>query len=131
MNSSYLFRVWNPKESKMVFFSFSDLKNIDWLKDLNFSDDFPIMQIVNGCFDKEARAIYEGDILENYKGKVFDVKKYNGSFVIFTRVLNEGGDDEPVYLADFLTKDFKIIGNIVENSELLVEPVNEEIVKKL
>ena len=76
--------------------------------------DEVILEQYTGLKDKNDKEIYEGDIVEIYKGgatyEVAWFEKYGGWFCFS----NNDDHYEPLYQADF-----EVIGNIHENKELL------------
>ena len=94
------FRSWNKRENKM---------NIpdNFANDID-GDKYQIMQYT-GLKDKKGKEIYEGDILAS--GESQFVVKYRNNFGAYMCGLN--------FLAHMVKGNFKVIGNIMENKELL------------
>lgn len=106
------FRAWDNKQKLMLTWDWFDNETIDQVFKM---DRFILMQYT-GLKDENGVDIYEGDIFYcNYDKKNFEI------------VFNEKGYFEKkgsygVYVADNLVSQFgKVIGNIYENPELLVE----------
>jgi uncharacterized phage protein (TIGR01671 family) len=91
----------------------------------SYTDDWVKAETVGqytGLTDKNGKKIFAGDIVKErdclhngkiqIKGKIYEVKSYNGCWVVTTEVF-----------WDFLytQKDLEIIGNIHDNPELLGE----------
>lgn len=93
--------------------------------DVNCDEEFELMQFA-GLKDKEGGEIYEGDIVE-YTEKTCelgDAQKYVGVVVYESESACFGLAPAPDkdcwnYFSDYVISDFKIIGNIFENPELL------------
>jgi len=64
------------------------------------------------AFDKTGRRIFHGDILKNEAGELFEVYHSGGSYFIVEW-------DNPVMLLDENTRHLEIVGNVVENADLL------------
>lgn len=71
------------------------------------------VQQFSGVYDKNNKAIYEGDILELCTGQVGEVYFASGAFLI------KNIDCLWCAVKDGVCEDYEIIGNIHENSELL------------
>lgn len=114
------FRVWNEKENKFLS------------KNIKISDNFSKQQVITNVFgraamgykyvfqqftgllDKTGRKIFEGDIL-NSLGKNFKILFRGSSFYIE----NIEDDEEWYHLDSCILDRYKIIGNILENPNLL------------
>ena len=105
------FRMWN-KANKKMYFGFCD-KIIDHLKEPKGSD---ILMQYTGLHDKRWREIWEGDILDFIGDERFagtdEVVFQKGSFVI-------RNSQREMSLAAMNMSEWKVIGNIMENPELL------------
>lgn len=64
------------------------------------------------AFDKAGKRIYHGDILKNEAGELFEVYHSGGSYFIVEW-------DNAVMLLDENTRHLEIVGNVVENADLL------------
>ena len=91
-------------------------------------DDWVLMQYT-GLKDKNGKEIYEGDIvdylgdIDHINSNVLRVIEYKNEEACFVARLPVGVEgEEAVYLNEH---DFKVIGNIYENPELLEELQNE------
>ncbi len=129
MNIAYQFRAFNKTKKEYSYFDFSDIENIGWLKDLGFVDEFPIEQSTS-CFDKGGALIFEGDLIEADDNQVYLVTRLHGSFVIFKN-LPDSEEKFTVNLDDFTTKQYRKVGNISENPELMNEDLNQETLEKI
>ena len=111
------FKGWNPHDK--VIATWEKIKEhkgymYDFVNEV--TDNLKMMQFTN-CFDKNGSEIYEGDIVKNSDGKLFEIQCYFGNFVFFD-------DDEVVYLTENIVKGFEVVGNIHQNPELIEVPVD-------
>lgn len=132
MNRVIKFRAWESIDSKMhkCIVGNTDRMDDDWIcplvwdeerKEWLHSDTCVVMQYT-GYKDCEGKEIYEGDILEREDYWRARVEFDNGSFMIRdvdkvrynNRVCN-------VSIRDFGVFEWRVIGNIYENKELLEE----------
>lgn len=74
------------------------------------------------CFDKNGKAIYQGHLLKDENGKIFEVIRACGSHVIVV-------DEQMVVLEDRVTRKLEIVGDVVQNLDLILS--EEEFNKKL
>lgn len=140
MNKKIKFRAWDKEQREMIY----DVQNTydftcngsgamepsfqDVLKN---KDRYDVMQFVNLC-DFDENELYVGDISQDQKGEKFVVYYSDGGFCICLAkewnwaTLNNVSPTQFRGLSDmncggwFLDK-HRIIGNIYENSELIVE----------
>lgn len=75
-----------------------------------------IIQQWTGCFDKEKRDIYEGDIIEYNNGDTIRKGVVEFAAGIFFVIWPDQTDDELGYM---LVSNIKVIGNIFEHKDLL------------
>lgn len=124
MNRELKFRFWGEFEldeetdelkNEMIYgdkFCFFDYEPIDIL-----FTSFVVMQFTNQ-FDKNGKAIYEGDVLSNSSGKIDEVIFYENGFFGKSK-----SNYKPNYIYNPLCSDYvknkEVIGNIYENSEIL------------
>jgi uncharacterized phage protein (TIGR01671 family) len=85
----------------------------DWFKKKNI-----IFQQYTGLKDKNGKEIYEGDYIKNSDGLIMSVK-WNQSRCCFAASVSTA--DGWMNLLEDLIKDFEVIGNIFENSDLLTK----------
>lgn len=132
----FKFRVWENVESKMnydcivgdnfIIFNYTgdcedDLftGNVDFvhLCELN-RKYFEIMQYT-GIRDMTGKEIYEGDILEDLHGERSEVEYNGGAFIIKNRYDYWFMSGLATLDEDLYVEDYRIIGNIYENKDLL------------
>ena len=132
------FRAWNKNTKKMVcphkltpLALHPDCLDLDGVF-IPFHDDYILMQFT-GLPDKSGKEIYEGDIVRNGKGIIYEVRWYNFGFHFDTPKINgcwtsytletyehlhwsgpsvSPGTEEPKHYKDW---HIEIIGNIYEN----------------
>lgn len=63
-------------------------------------------------FDKKNISIYHGDLLKDAEGILFEVMYACGSYFIVK-------DDAPLMLLDEYTRNLEVVGNVVENFDLI------------
>lgn len=136
MQDKFRYRVFDNDDKKMhdVIFLNYENNSVEWYNDKNkkraaFIEEVPTVQCT-GLKDKNGKLIYEGDIVsvkvetqdffgedeyysENYKGEIIFEKGEIAIDVIDTT-------KHPISLY-YHAKDCEIIGNIYENSELILE----------
>ena len=85
---------------------------------------FQVLQFA-GSFDKGGKAIYQGHLLKDAEGNVFEVIQAAGSFGI---VKNNGF----VLLEDSVTRRLEVVGDIIQNLEMVLpqEKLQEAFNKK-
>lgn len=129
-NSRFKFRVWLKYSEKMIYIDKKEGDNLySFLENVN---DRQIIMQCTGLKDKNGKLIYEGDILQSEEYPFKDEKGYNyaaevlwddasATFYYYTfRISNNvvgcstGNTGE---LNEY--EDWKVIGNIYENKELL------------
>lgn len=123
MNREIKFRAWcSGKHGSLIFNESSMDYNVVLSKNGSWCDvegewdihgeykTVPVMQFT-GMKDCNGKEIYEGDILEDIRfGYITQVKYRESSFVSESNV---------GYVGLFETENYKVIGNIYENPELL------------
>lgn len=106
MNRPIKFRAWDKERNRMAeAFDLSSNPRVWWKR---ANRDFPLMQFT-GLTDKNGKEIYEGDITEYEEGPD-DVGAYN----TVRRVVEFMPDGYWMHATG------EVIGNIYENSDLLV-----------
>ena len=121
------FRAWDLENKFMVISStlkvriLADKIPIDEI--VRYESDFELMQFT-GLTDKNGKEIFEGDILKADNENFVHVIKYYSEFMSFVMVKNNvesdwfhGGNND--YFSDDIKTNYKVIGNIYENPELL------------
>lgn len=130
-----LFRIWNEKDRKYIFFS---LENPFNLKEMITLDSLLNkgykLELFSGLKDKADVKIFENDIVKKTNGEIqlisFDIVNYNNELVPLSGTLDANK------ISDVLSNSDQVIGNIHENSDLLkenkkVNDVFETVEKKL
>ena len=113
------FRVYD--KDKVGEWDYFDLTEMDdtYMRTINLK--CPIMQYT-GQKDKNGKEIYEGDIVEpipnggRWKMNPYVVKNCNGEYNLPKLDISVWGMDEPPTRTDY---EYKVIGNIYENPELI------------
>ncbi len=129
MNIAYKFRVFDRIDKEYKYFDFNDTESIGWVQELGSINELLIQQSTS-CFDKNGTLIFQGDLIRTDDEKVYEVVRYFGGFVIFKDFV-DSKDRFTVYLDDFTTKQYEKVGNISENSELLIEETNQATLEKI
>ena len=114
------FRAWDKKEK---FWCGYDVRGYVLVDETNKEQEafgyFPKENIIlmqyTGLKDKNGKEIYDGDILSNIHGKHFLVKWRASK----ARWYLENDEYSDFYCNDATTMNRKVIGNIMENPELL------------
>lgn len=75
-------------------------------------DKYHLFQFAE-CFDRGGKPIYQGHLLKDEFGKVFEVIKACGSFVIVV-------DEKLVVLEDRITRQLEIVGDVIQNLDLIL-----------
>jgi uncharacterized phage protein (TIGR01671 family) len=120
MSRELKFRIWNIVLKKYVCPNVVEQKDGLWLN-LGNEDNLYEFEQYTGLKDKNGKEIYEGDILEeDYENEVGDNCKfiylvYWDKELLGLQIRDKFGD---VYCIDDKV-DYKVIGNIHENPELL------------
>jgi uncharacterized phage protein (TIGR01671 family) len=108
----FRFRVWNPDEESMMYFTLSNI----WFPDRYLIQHKIDVQQFTGLHDQTGKEIYEGDLLRfAYKdgGKEFVGEvQYSEKFACFIVVIEKAFETFND-LADHASS-FKIVGNIIE-----------------
>ena len=113
-----LFRIWNEKDRKYIFFS---LENPFNLKEMITLDSLLNkgykLELFSGLKDKADVKIFENDIVKKTNGEIqlisFDIVNYNNELVPLSGTLDANK------ISDVLSNSDQVIGNIHENSDLL------------
>ncbi len=116
-NRKINFRVWNIMSKKFHY-----IKNLDLYK----SKHEILMESV-GIRDVDNCLIYEGDIVKNKSGKMFQVTWHSDTLYIGWQLANIGGDGNFEY---HQWKDLKIISNLFEYYKTYPEDLNVKTSKK-
>ena len=125
------FRAWEDFNNKMYkcMVGNTDKMDDDWIcplvwveerKEWLHSDTCIVMQYT-GYKDCEGKEIYEGDILERENCWRARVEFDNGSFMIRIDRVRYNNRVCNVPIGDFGVFEWRVIGNIYENKELLEE----------
>lgn len=91
-------------------------------KDYDATNSNVWLLLSSGAFDKNNKEIYQSDLLKDNDGKIFEVIKACASLFIVV-------DDKAIILTDDVTKNLEVIGNSIQNIDLVVSP--EEFEKTL
>lgn len=112
------YRVWDLDENKMYKYYFGvDTKNpivhlygddLDNIKE-NFRDRIKLMQYT-GIKDKNGKEVYEGDVVDYFRGELAKIGFIAGSFVI-----DSSSHTETMFE---LMGELEVIGNIYENNQI-------------
>lgn len=121
------FRVWYKVESKFldssILLAEIRSKQILWEDDQNpkaiefFDDNYTFCEYT-GLKDKNGVEIYEGDILQDNKGKTFEVK-WNELYASFGMRDPSLGRNSAPLRGLHPASQLEVIGNIYENQDLL------------
>ncbi len=132
------FRAW-LKNRKEMRYDITQLRiergriyNLWCWGDINIlSDEFELMQFT-GLLDKNGKEIYEGDIIKAYGGlwivywEEKDFRIDDDFFGCGWATKNTKDEQQPLYVWD-LTEKWKVIGNIMENPDLLEKENGTEV----
>jgi len=125
MSAELRFRIWNHQTSQFLINTVYGKDVVafsvwDWAAEMSDCLSYPttsyIFQQYTGCWDKDNKQIYDGDILEYNHGNGTRIGYIGFAAGIFFLNYSDETDDELGYL---LISNLKIIGNIFENPELL------------
>ena len=120
MNRKLKYRIWNTEDKRWVQddddiiglnncgVMINDRQDMDNLS----LADYMIVQLYTNGNDKNNKEIYEGDIL-NYRGRVGVVEYFATMYICSW---NDQTDDE---LSHMIIGDMEVIGNILENRDLI------------
>lgn len=117
------FRAWS-KKSKTIRDNIFDVR-------LGNDEDYELMQFT-GLKDKNGKEIYEGDIVKDKEGIIWQVYWTMGAFSIFCdthnlskslklKIKDKTKEDEDIEILNAWWVGVEVIGNIYENPELLKE----------
>lgn len=128
MNREIKFRAWNKEKNIMVYNNEDDTygywdgcrnSNVGMVNEIlnsKYYEEYEFMQFT-GLYDKNGKAIWEGDIVKITGSKEIDIGKviyeYNG-FIVDVMNMDRFYGRVPL-----LEKFTEVIGNIYEDSELL------------
>ena len=130
MNREIKFRAWR-KDTKQMFddIMFCDFENEKTVHEQSLNESievaqgtFFVLMQYTGLKDKNGKEIYEGDVVERYKGKIGSVE--------YGKYVTNNDENEDIFgwmFNDFTGRywaldpqsNWKVIGNIYENHELL------------
>lgn len=112
-NRIYKFRAWHAEDKVMVY----DLNSPQLFHGVLQADDYVLMQYT-GLNDRNDKWIYEGDVVqrEGLPGDKNLIEFYQGMFGWWDVI---DGQKEFTVIAGWLDADLEIIGNSMENPELL------------
>lgn len=116
------FKLWDSDCSTMILPEDSKTNQIRmWLNGVQAEDDVWIQNCVllqfTGLKDKNGKEIYEGDIIDYFPGKKYGIIVWDNElagFCLNVDNLRFSWHENNPFIADY-----KIIGNIYENPELL------------
>lgn len=113
-----LFRIWNEKDRKYIFFSLENPFNLKEMITINslLNKGYKI-ESFTGLKDKTDVKIFENDIVKTKNGEIqlvsFDIVNYNNELVPSIGTLDANK------IRHVLSNSDQVIGNIHENSDLL------------
>lgn len=112
MNREIKFRAWDESQEYMAYQGTPDLETIQ-----SFMHHFGNNELMQstGLADKNGKEIFEKDIVVDDDGYKWDVRFYNGRFIPLVYVKENYN-----CIDKYDPKLFEVIGNIFENTELLV-----------
>lgn len=99
-----LFRVWNPDELQLMYFS---LDNI-WFNDRYLQQHAHEVEQCTGMYDKDGKDIYENDILLRENAQLTYKVEYSVDFAAFVA---KDQDGDYLFLDD-IAENSKVIGDI-------------------
>jgi hypothetical protein len=104
------FRVWNPDEERMMYFTMSNI----WFPDRYLTQHRYHVQQFTGLHDWTAREIYEGDLVKfSEEDSPFEVKYCVDSEGAYFGLIDSENSDTGYALST--DKDLEVVGNIFEN----------------
>ena len=130
MRNKINFRLWDnecPEGSKMIYCSpLEACDNGLWFPFAGHNDDVaPVVMQSIGLHDKNAKLIYEGDVLRGVEGSKYQIvwSEYRAGFQI-QRIEKKNKFDGrigPMQTAaqKYIVEKMEILGNVFENNELL------------
>ena len=118
-NRSFEFRIWSNRTRKFIPLETIGCQNIEWLSKQTYFDGREtkpeyIIQQFTGFLDKKGVKVFEGDIIK-FRAYSDPARIKWDNYAYF--VTWDDGTRE--LLMDLKTISFKVIGNILENPELL------------
>jgi len=125
-NRTIKFRAWNKKKKKMIYLDDASLNlGKDWWNftlgcnqcfDSIVDDENGILMQYTEFKDKNSKEEYGGDLVK-FQQKIYEIKKWNGCWCLWTEKNGEGR--VAWYFNQIDPAMLEVIGNIYENSEVL------------